>query len=837
VSQSRTIADRIADGWRWIIRRLQVVEEPEQIRYGHAWSQELGVQQPYPAVNSMSAFGKFPWIYAAVEAVATDIAGLPLQVRRLVGDRNRAVQRHPFLRLMERPTSSTGPTLWRRQMIVDLLLTGNYFALILGRGSSVTSLVRLHPEHVQIIPSSSGGVAAYRYTEEGVSTDYSPDDVIHVRQTSYRDGPQSLYGQGVIEVLETELTGEYAASQRWRDEAGRGQPTMTISPKDGASIRPDVLEKLVASIQRHANRTGIVPIGGPVDITQLPFNARDMEFSAARDWTRASILAVVGVAYVRLFLPSANFATAKQQNRIYWQNLLGLIALVEDALSVVAVRMGRVSDRVAHDTSNVEALQESRTDRMTRAALLVEKFGIEPIAALQVEGFTEIDETMLQPASQPAAAPEPEPEVRNVLPFQQRAVPYAVRYQTSVDERVCEICGPEHDEVYMVRPDGSHDGPELPRHPQCRCFYRAVTEEDLKSLITRPTPAKYDHIDFSPTAGMVEEAERAVRWIEEGLAGDGMVQSTKVWARKVANGEPVTFEKARKMRAWFARHESDQEGEGFNPGEPGYPSPGRVAWAAWFGDPGRSWADKVGRQMDAADEAEKEQSRRHVAAKEADVRHNVGVTLKRLQLAADEEEPLIQSVFRFVASTAEVDRMGDVVEQSWHLDSYKRNPVILWNHDSTRPPIARATAVEVVDGQLEIEMEFDLADPFAAEVAGKIQRGFINAGSVGFFPGAVQYRSELPKDDPRYDPKSFGIVASENELVEFSITPVPANGSALIAASADAADEDLRRLLANETNRRRLRALLGVTSTPEPDALSWLQESPTQATGLPFLKE
>jgi HK97 family phage portal protein len=406
VSQSRTIADRIAEGWRWIIRRLQVVEEPEQIRYGHAWSQEAGVQQPYPAVNSMSAFGKFPWIYAAVEAVATDIAGLPLQVRRLVGDRNRAVQRHPFLRLMERPTSQTGPTLWRRQMIVDLLLTGNYFALILGRGSSVTSLVRLHPEHVQIIPSSSGGVAAYRYTEEGVSTDYSPDDVVHVRQTSYRDGPQSLYGQGVIEVLETELTGEYAASQRWRDEAGRGQPTMTISPKDGASIRPDVLEKLVASIQRHANRTGIVPIGGPVDITQLPFNARDMEFSAARDWTRASILAVVGVAYVRLFLPSANFATAKQQNRIYWQNLLGLIALVEDALSVVAVRMGRVSDRVAHDTSNVEALQESRTDRLNRAAILVDTFGLDPIAALQVEGFTEIDDTMLPQAGQPDGAAE-----------------------------------------------------------------------------------------------------------------------------------------------------------------------------------------------------------------------------------------------------------------------------------------------------------------------------------------------------------------------------------------------------------------------------------------------
>jgi hypothetical protein len=37
------------------------------------------------------------------------------------------------------------------------------------------------------------------------------------------------------------------------------------------------------------------------------------------------------------------------------------------------------------------------------------------------------------------------------------------------------------------------------------------------------------------------------------------------------------------MSAWFARHEVDKQGEGFSPDEDGYPSPGRVAWAAWGG--------------------------------------------------------------------------------------------------------------------------------------------------------------------------------------------------------------------------------------------------------------
>jgi hypothetical protein len=47
------------------------------------------------------------------------------------------------------------------------------------------------------------------------------------------------------------------------------------------------------------------------------------------------------------------------------------------------------------------------------------------------------------------------------------------------------------------------------------------------------------------------------------------------------------------MASFFARHEVDKQGQGFDRGEPGYPSAGRIAWALWGGDPGKSFAEQI----------------------------------------------------------------------------------------------------------------------------------------------------------------------------------------------------------------------------------------------------
>ena len=98
---------------------------------------------------------------------------------------------------------------------------------------------------------------------------------------------------------------------------------------------------------------------------------------------------------------------------------------------------------------------------------------------------------------------------------------------------------------------------------------------------------------YHAPAGVVAELERGLRWHERGLSGAGLTPATVRWARKLVRGDRITQDKAVKMRAWLARHRVDKQGEGFNPGERGYPSPGRVAWALWGGDAALTWSARV----------------------------------------------------------------------------------------------------------------------------------------------------------------------------------------------------------------------------------------------------
>ena len=95
-------------------------------------------------------------------------------------------------------------------------------------------------------------------------------------------------------------------------------------------------------------------------------------------------------------------------------------------------------------------------------------------------------------------------------------------------------------------------------------------------------------INLKPTDGMRSEAEKYRAWKKEGEGGGTDDAATR--ASQILSGNELSPDTVITMNAWFARHESDKSGKGFRPGEDGYPSNGRVAWAAWGGDAGQTWA-------------------------------------------------------------------------------------------------------------------------------------------------------------------------------------------------------------------------------------------------------
>ena len=95
-------------------------------------------------------------------------------------------------------------------------------------------------------------------------------------------------------------------------------------------------------------------------------------------------------------------------------------------------------------------------------------------------------------------------------------------------------------------------------------------------------------INLTPTEGMRAEARRYKAWKADGKPGGTEVAARR--ASQILSGDELSPDTVITMAAWFARHEVDKQGQGFAQDEDGYPSPGRVAWAAWGGDPGQSWS-------------------------------------------------------------------------------------------------------------------------------------------------------------------------------------------------------------------------------------------------------
>ena len=117
--------------------------------------------------------------------------------------------------------------------------------------------------------------------------------------------------------------------------------------------------------------------------------------------------------------------------------------------------------------------------------------------------------------------------------------------------------------------------------------WRSVHEDD------EPIPEVLKQESFVPPKGVQEAAQRALDWIAEGHAGGGFTDVGRARAAQLARGDAVSETTIRRMNSYLARHRNDSQAEGFNAGEDGFPSPGRVAWDAWGGDPAVSWVESI----------------------------------------------------------------------------------------------------------------------------------------------------------------------------------------------------------------------------------------------------
>lgn len=98
---------------------------------------------------------------------------------------------------------------------------------------------------------------------------------------------------------------------------------------------------------------------------------------------------------------------------------------------------------------------------------------------------------------------------------------------------------------------------------------------------------------YKPPPAAASNAKRGLEMRREHGRGGTAVGIAR--ARDLANGASLPLSTVKRMYSFFARHELDKKGKGFNAGEDGYPSNGRIAWLLWGGDSAYAWSARIAR--------------------------------------------------------------------------------------------------------------------------------------------------------------------------------------------------------------------------------------------------
>jgi len=287
--------------------------------------------------------------------------------------------------------------------------------------------------------------------------------------------------------------------------------------------------------------------------------------------------------------------------------------------------------------------------------------------------------------------------------------------------------------------------------------------------------ARYDHIDFTPPGGVREEAQKGLDWRSEFGRGGTAVGIAR--ARDLSNGKTISPDTARRMKAYFDRHEVDKQGEGWSPGEDGFPSNGRIAWALWGSDAGYAWARKLVEQLNAADEENRSMNieRRSLYEEESGTLPLLRIE-SRSEDGGSESRWIVGYAAKFGVNSLD---LGDFQERI-HPEAFgivserrgRKKPLetrALWNHDANFPLARYPGTLTMSVDDVGLRYEFPVPDTtYGRDLASNIEAGIVKGSSFSFqvAPGGESWSIE--------DGRSVRTVTRIDSLIDVGPVTFPA---------------------------------------------------------------
>ena len=288
------------------------------------------------------------------------------------------------------------------------------------------------------------------------------------------------------------------------------------------------------------------------------------------------------------------------------------------------------------------------------------------------------------------------------------------------------------------------------------------TERDQKTYFEQR------EVNLDPPAYMRAAARQGLKYYEEGLGGDGLVERTIREARAMANGN-VTADKWVRLRAWIARHMDDLDSADAKPGADGYPSAGVVAHLLWGSGPSKRAARRA---LDYAEgvvsRLEEENSLRTVSG-EAMSKLETRYSVKDMEVREEQDGMRFTGYAAVFDSPSEPLPFTEVIQRGAFKRSIdSRNDIkLLWNHNTADVlGSTRAKTLRLYEDERGLKVEALLPNTtLGRDAAELLRRGDVDSMSFGF---------SVPRGGDEWSDDGMRRTLKSVRLHEISIVAFPA---------------------------------------------------------------
>jgi HK97 family phage portal protein len=456
---------------------------------------------------------------------------LPQVMRKVDSQQAEPLDTHPVLGVIAEPMPGTVGSLVWGWVLQDYKLFGNAYLrkVRTSRSGVPIGLQYLPQDMVRPVGNGINPLTHYVYTTDGRSFDIAIEDMVHIRYG--RDPSDIRLGRSPVQAVLREIATDNVASSAAYGLLNNGaMPSLIVGP-DAKDQSVDLSPDDARQVKRQLREDLTGDSAGGIVVMMGPYKMDRVSLTPSE-------LALDSVRRV----PEERICSAMGLNPM----VLGL-------------------------GSGLERSTYSNFERAQQAAW---EDGMVPLLRAISDALTV---SLLPDYSESAEGDFIQFDVSNV-----RALADDLQAEADRAEKLYKAGIIDRAEAKRIAGLEAIPEDEGVLHPTA---ISVTTQQDAT------IPAKSFDMKFVPNASMQEAARRALAWKEEGRDGGTRVGLAR--ANQIVNGEKLSEDTILRMYSFFSRHEVDKKAEGFNAGEEGFPSPGRVAWDLWGGDAGYAWSTRL----------------------------------------------------------------------------------------------------------------------------------------------------------------------------------------------------------------------------------------------------